>query len=276
VKRLSARYFWIGGADQNIRSIGVDAPPPSQSSVKVELLGRLNGVWQRVTGSLENRLFCRTVQAEAYEELVLIYANTSMEDDWNAPEEEQPRVITSNIGCRFSGTGGWEASLFQDHGLITAQADSQASSNFTLEYDPNTPASSDGYVRFVGTSGSASGRYTETINHRILSVPECTATASGSEAIAPQGKATVEMSINMFGEAKDRRSISGGGDFSDTYPLSKDCAIEPKPDPRTGLPSFFDPTSGKVDPVGKYSGSYDNPLLKAPDFIRIRWTLEPA
>jgi CARDB len=278
VKRLSARYFRFDTrGDQNIRSLAVDVPPPSEAAVKVELLGKLNGTWRRVGGSLVNRLLCRTVQAEAFEQLMLIYANTSTETDWTATREEQPRVISSNIGCRFAGSGGFEASTALGAGIADFTTDQQASGNFTLEYDPTAQVDNDGSVRFVGTSGSASGRYTETVKHNILSIPECVATANGAERIGPGGKAYVVLDVNMFGTARQRRQIGGSGSFTDNYPLSKDCSLEQKtPDPRTGLPSFFDPFGDRFEPDGKFAGRWDAPNMPAGQFIRSTWSLTPS
>jgi hypothetical protein len=278
VKRLSARYFRFDtSGDQNVRSLALDVPTPSEGAVKVELLGRLNGTWRRVSGSLTKRLLCRTVQAEAFEQLMLIYANTSMETDWTAPREEQPRIISSNIGCRFAGNGGMESSTFLGAGIADFTTDQQSQGSFTLEYDRSASPDRDGNVRFVGTSGAASGSYTETVKYNIVSAPECVATASGGERIGPGGKAYVELDVNLFGTQRERRSIGGGGGFTDTYRLSKDCSVEQNdPDPRTGLASFFDPIGDRFDALGRFAGRWDAPNMPAGQFIRYVWSLTPS
>lgn len=95
-------------------------PPEQKKGASVQAILRKNGKWQPPEDwtNIAYKAFCRQKPDERIEEIVLIFANGSIDQGKTLKVQGLPPVlIATDMGCRFEGTMDWDSSATTKQGL---------------------------------------------------------------------------------------------------------------------------------------------------------------
>jgi hypothetical protein len=166
-------------------------PAEQKRYASVQAILKRNGQWEEPQDwtNVAYKPFCRQKPEERIEEIVLIFANSSIDESYVLkPAGQPPLLIVTDMGCRFEGTLDWDSSG------VTQQAYGNLDLQYHNTWEPRDPM--EPIAHFLGyyydvnghSNWSASGAVGPcSVNASVTNAPIRTDLVTFSMNFAPKG-----------------------------------------------------------------------------------------